>query len=123
MATADATSLYRTQYLETLAHLKAERFEQCIELAKYNLTDPTLPPYYRMRKPNTDRIWYSTSRLVDESDEGAARALAEIRSDLDELQAGQEEHAPEEIDEELVLMRYAEDQGMGDDDGVDVDER
>lgn len=48
MAADPTNSMYKRNYMEAQQHMDDDNFEACADTAKYNLTDPTLPPYYRI---------------------------------------------------------------------------
>lgn len=90
-------SIYTTRSLDAVARLQADDFERCIQLAKDNLTDPTLPRYYRMKnlllvasseddwyvaercRLEVEQIWYTVNRLTDGC-KAEITALQEIRT-------------------------------------------
>ena len=45
-ANAEPKSLYAQQYFEAVDLYEQEQFDKCLELLRYNLTDPTLPRYF-----------------------------------------------------------------------------
>ncbi|KAK5131178.1 hypothetical protein LTR08_001264 [Meristemomyces frigidus] len=46
---AQPMTLYARHYLDAVGLFDKEKLEQCIELCKYNLTDPTVPRYYQIK--------------------------------------------------------------------------
>jgi hypothetical protein len=85
-----SSSLYRTQYLKAVKLFDEDNFEECIEAARYNLTNNALPHYYRMKnllliagaeedrypaercRLQAEQIWYVCS-LVEKKTHGAER--------------------------------------------------
>lgn len=43
------TDKYSKDYAEAYAHYEADDLEKAVEVAKYNLTDPTLPRYWQVK--------------------------------------------------------------------------
>lgn len=155
MSATQFQSLYTTQFLDAVALLEdvggviyMSRSEQscepstdlwlvqmqdperCISIARYNLTDPTLPRYYRMKnllliasasqdwyeaeriRERVGRIWCDSNRLTDDNDGVGQSALREIRGALDQLKIYQVENAPKDINESLLTSGGDEDEDM-----------
>lgn len=109
-----------TQYLEAVEHLDKDNKWKACEVAQYNLTDPGLSRYYRMKNlilvvrtsddwyararhlHKADKIWHTTDHSTKENETTALQALREIRTELDMLQQNSTETAPENVDKQRL---------------------
>ncbi|KAK5164554.1 uncharacterized protein LTR77_009760 [Saxophila tyrrhenica] len=109
---------YTLDYMEAQELFQSDSFEECIEAAKYNLTDRTLPRYFKMRNRmliiaasedwdeaekfllETEAIYEEAARLTSESEEEASSALRRIREALDKLSGGMDQDRKEAEEEE-----------------------
>ncbi|KAK4893272.1 hypothetical protein LTR27_008395 [Elasticomyces elasticus] len=118
---AQPRSLYAIQYLEAVQLFNNNKFDECIEAARYTLNDPTLPRYYHIKTllliANAEENWYPAKRcrreaedvyamaqrLTSPEDEPALAALRALRKDLDAVATSQEKEAPNVVDERFLV--------------------
>jgi len=111
-----APSIYEQNYQEVVAAYEKEDFDEVVRLARYNLTDPTLPRFYQIQNRilfcSAEADWYIAERCRIEAeqfyitawnatgpgDEVALTALAALRRLLDQLEVSQGQDAPEVVD-------------------------
>ncbi|KAK3625670.1 hypothetical protein LTR56_020282 [Elasticomyces elasticus] len=121
---AQPRSLYAVQFLEAVQLYNDHKYDECITLARYNLTDPTLPRYYHIKTllliVNAEEDWYPAERcrreaedvysmaqrLTTPEDEPALAALRTLRKDLDTVAASQEKEAPNVVDERFLVPGF-----------------
>lgn len=64
--TPDLSTRHRTEHPDAEAHMDAEWWNECIKTAKYNLPDPRLSRYWRMKHLpliiNVSDNWYEAER-------------------------------------------------------------
>ena len=78
--------------------MKDGKYDECIDCAKYNLTDPTLSRYWRIknllligkvtddwyegeeRRRQAEHVWYVANRMTREDEHEAKEALQELRA-------------------------------------------
>ncbi|KAK5730313.1 hypothetical protein LTR15_000250 [Elasticomyces elasticus] len=112
-------SLYNVQYVEAVKSFNNNKFDECIEAARYTLNDPTLPRYYHVKTllliANAEEDWYPAERCRREAEDVYAMAqrlttpekeatlatLRILRKDLDAVAASQQREAPSDVDERL----------------------
>ncbi|CAI6337394.1 unnamed protein product [Periconia digitata] len=111
-------SLYREQYEEARKHFDSEK-KKCIELVKSNLTDHTIPPYYKMRNcilivsamddwniadlyRQDAEIQYRVShhKATEMEDEDSLEILEELRYELDQLKQMLDDDIAKDADNE-----------------------
>lgn len=100
-------NIYSDDYLEAVLLFQYAEYEQAIEAAKYNLTEPTLPRYHQMKnmilivaaeedweeaehyRLQAEAIYETAYRLTAASDEDAQSSLRQVRNGLDKLKQDQ----------------------------------
>lgn len=122
MAADSNDSIYKQSYLEVQRHMDEDNLDKCVELAKSNLTDPTIPPYYAIlnsillvsasadwEEAEPYRVaaeykWLSAYRAAhNRADPVGVFILNELRDDLDALAEAKEDYDMDERDAEMGL--------------------
>nr|OQO23952.1 hypothetical protein B0A51_12900 [Rachicladosporium sp. CCFEE 5018] len=139
----DEDTIDRRQFLAAAALVDEHRWDECLNEARANLTDPTLPLFWELKnmllvavlhehwyagqrvRHRIEKLYAATERRIDQDlHPGDMAALLSIRIDLEDLQRQLDEQAPETID--YHRAHFSDDEmdtdEAGESDGLDSDE-
>nr|OQO21865.1 hypothetical protein B0A51_13983 [Rachicladosporium sp. CCFEE 5018] len=138
----DEDTIYRRQFLAVAALMDEHKWDECLNEARANLTDPTLPIFWQLQnvllvavsledwyagqrvRHRIETLYTATERLIDpDLHTGDMAALLSIRTDLEDLQRQLDEQAPETIDDHRAHFSDDETDAdeAGENDGLDSD--